>query len=138
MRAILALLVSAATACAVNLAWDWNTEDYLGGYRIYWGTVQGKPDHIFDVGKVNAAVLQDGGFTPGYKVYFVVKAYNTENKEGLPSNEVSVLIPSPPSDLRFKSVWAPKAPAGYAIWGWRLGGQYVKGGTVVEAVYSKQ
>jgi hypothetical protein len=88
LAALFFALVSHAEAVKeVSLAWDPNTDADVSGYHLYYGTASGNYAESVDVGRrTNARVpnLQEGE-----TYYFVVKAYNSEGVESLPSNEAT-------------------------------------------------
>ncbi len=59
----------------------------LGGYKLYYGAASGVYDHSVDVGNVTSYALT--GLKQGQTYYVVVTAYDTSNREGRYSTEVS-------------------------------------------------
>jgi len=84
---------SPAFAAQIKLAWDPNTEPYLAGYKMYYGTASRSYGTPIDVGKVTQYTLT--GLTAG-KTYFVaVTAYGFSNNESGKSNQVSGVATNP-------------------------------------------
>ena len=88
-----------ADAGRITLAWDSNTETYLEGYRIYYGTSPGKHRDCVDVGKptefspgTTQYVLT--GLNRGTTYHIAVRAYSNYGGYFLQSelsNEVSAV-----------------------------------------------
>jgi len=61
MKVIIAILIILFTAIVfaddVTLEWDPNTEPYLTGYKIHWGSTSGNYTSSLDVGKVTTAII---------------------------------------------------------------------------------
>jgi len=78
---------SRVSGASVTLAWDANTDPYIAGYRVYYGTTSGVYTDMLDFGDLTAGTVPNlfGGTT----YYFAVTAYNTAGEEGPPSTEVS-------------------------------------------------
>lgn len=93
---ILWLCPVAATAGSLSLAWDSNTEEDLGGYKVYVGTASHTYSQIVDVGHVTAHTVTD--LLEGETYFSTVTAYDIFMNESNFSNEVSTTIPvtSPP------------------------------------------
>jgi hypothetical protein len=96
MKTLIALLFLVGKAMAVSLAWnadppttDVNTNPI--GYDLKWGTATGVYTTTLDVKKVNSASTP--ALPPG-TYFFVVTAYNAAGLQGLPSNEVSIVVPN--------------------------------------------
>jgi len=95
----LALLVSAASAATVTLAWNSNTEPHLEGYVIYRNTGSPGPpyeysdwlpeDELDDPLNPKVTIT---GLNEGLKYYFATAAYGTEGNESDFSNEVCVQV----------------------------------------------
>ena len=66
-------------AAQLTLAWNPNTEPYLLGYKVYYGTASRTYAPSIDVG--NMASHTFAGLTPGVTYYFAVTAYDTEHNE---------------------------------------------------------
>ena len=102
------LPLSAAAGANVTFAWDANTESDLAGYRLYQSSTSGSytfgPSHA--VASVPAGTesvtinVTDGTW------YWVLTAYDTDNNESAPSNEVTATI----DQSQF-----PNTPSGVAI-----------------------
>ena len=56
LLAILSLLVPAAHAGQVTVAWDPNPEPEVAGYKIYYGTSPGNYTESFDAGNATSIV----------------------------------------------------------------------------------
>src|ERR1041385_6764894 len=81
-----------ASASSVNLAWGAVSDPSLAGYKVYYSTASGVYTNFIDVGNNTTATVPN--LLPDVTYYFVVTAYDTNNLESLPSNEVSYLVPS--------------------------------------------
>ncbi|NKE72133.1 fibronectin type III domain-containing protein [Candidatus Manganitrophus noduliformans] len=76
-----------AMAADAFLSWDANTENDLGGYKVYYGTSSGSYGAPVDVG--NQTSFTVNGLSSSQTYYFAVSAYNTSGAESGYSNEVS-------------------------------------------------
>jgi hypothetical protein len=85
-KGILFFLSSASQAEIIGLTWDPNTDE-IAGYKVYQGRASGVYDGHTDVGM--QILHSTPNLLPSTTYYFVVKAYNREGIESLPSNEVS-------------------------------------------------
>ena len=96
----LAVLVSMpspyASAAAVTLVWDPNTEADVSGYRVYYGVASRNYTTDVDVGNKTSHTLTD--LEPGKHYYLAVTAYNSSKQESAYSNEVSYTVASFDSD----------------------------------------
>lgn len=91
---VLLLGIASAHAEQAILTWDANTEPYLGGYKVYYGTVSKNYASNIDVGKQTSYTVS--GLQGGVTYYFAVTAYDTSySLESGYSNEVSKQFPSP-------------------------------------------
>lgn len=81
------LLFGNVHALTVKLQWDPNTEPYLAGYKLYYGTASRDYSHTIDLGQVNS--YQVHNLQDGVKYYFAVTAYDIAGNESGFSNEVS-------------------------------------------------
>ena len=70
----------------VHLSWDENTEEDLAGYRLYYGEESGEYEKVVEVGNQTTLTLR--GLDPETDYYFVVTAYDVNQQESRPSNEV--------------------------------------------------
>jgi hypothetical protein len=72
----IAIILVAAFAFAddVTLEWDANTEPYLSGYKIHWGSTSGNYTSSLDVGKVTTVTIPN--IEPG--TIFAATAYATD------------------------------------------------------------
>jgi hypothetical protein len=76
----------------VNLAWDANTEPYLGGYTLSYGTESHAYSQSIDVGNVTTYTVDN--LQSGTTYYFAVSAYDTPKTSSSDySNEVSQTVP---------------------------------------------
>ncbi len=86
-----------ATQETITLSWTRNSEPSLGGYRVYYRTVQGTYSKVLDVGNVDRYTVT--GLENGVTYYFAVKAYNLAGQESPNfSNEVQATFYSPHID----------------------------------------
>jgi hypothetical protein len=83
----LILAPAAASAQAVNLAWDASTDTSVTGYVVKWGTQAGNYTWSKDVGPQTTWTVS--GLVPDQKYYFVVTSYAATGLSSVPSNEVS-------------------------------------------------
>ena len=80
-----------------HFSWRPNQEADLAGYKIYYGTVSGRYDHVVDMG--NPAVQGDtvqatvGGLAAGTPYYFAATAYDKYGFESDYSQEVAWVSP---------------------------------------------
>lgn len=91
---------------SVTFEWDANTEPDLAGYRLYQTTTSGQ--YTFGDGN-QVATIPAGTETvtlpdvPDGTYYWVATAYDTQELESGPSNEVSATLdtiaPNPPGNL---------------------------------------
>jgi hypothetical protein len=76
----------------IHLAWDSNTEEDLGGYRVHFGTYSGIYDHSIDVGMAasggNSTTYALMNLIKGQTYCIAVTAYDTSNNESDFSDEV--------------------------------------------------
>src|SRR4051794_22156479 len=89
--AVMTALAAAPAAAADTLVWDANREPDLAGYVVDYGFSPGAYIASVDVGNVVSWVI--GPFTPGYRYYFAVRAYNTSKMYSGRSNEVTWVAP---------------------------------------------
>ncbi|MBN2333898.1 MAG: fibronectin type III domain-containing protein [Deltaproteobacteria bacterium] len=125
-HAIIFLLVLFSSAgsvwadCAVKFNWLPNPENYVAGYKIYYGIVQGGP-YVSAVDVGIPALINDhyeatvSGLIEGTTYYFVATAYDANGFESEYCSEVvytcSVDGPLPPPvDLT-----PPSPPAGLGV-----------------------
>ena len=94
--------VQAATAHYTTIQWAANSEPDLAGYRVYQGTTSGVYGPSVDVG--NTTIYTPQNLQAGRRYYFVITAYDNAGNESLPSIEVSLQTPTPPSTLKIESV----------------------------------
>ena len=86
------LIACSAAGESVTLAWDASEGQDVIGYRIYCGFSSGERSSSLEVGPYLATVVSN--LKPGGTYFFVVKAYNREGLESIPSNEVEYTVPS--------------------------------------------
>jgi hypothetical protein len=88
------LLITCSRAQAqqsLTLAWNPSTNSNVAGYTVYLGYSSGDFTQQFDAGTNTSIVLK--GLVPGQTNYMVVKAYNSQDVESAPSNEISFIVP---------------------------------------------
>ena len=64
----LAPFISTADAARVTLAWDYNQEDDLAGYRLHYGNSSGNYSEVIDVGNNNRHTIN--GLSGGGNILF--------------------------------------------------------------------
>ena len=89
---ILSLLVSAAHAGEVTVAWDPNPEPDVAGYKIYYGTSPGSYSSFVNAGNITSMVIS--GLTAGATYYFAAVAYDGSGNESGLSNEITYAVPA--------------------------------------------
>jgi len=94
---LMLLIPCIGIAGSVSLEWDANTEADLVGYRVYFSSYSGFYFYGEGSGNLKATVYApDTSVTvsnlPDHRYYAVVTAYDTENLESGPSNEVTFTI----------------------------------------------
>ena len=98
LLAVLSLLVPAAHAGEVTVAWDLNPEPEVAGYKIYYGTHSGSYTSSVDAGNTTSILLS--GLQDGATYFFAAVAYDASNNESGYSNEITYAVPaaaSPPA-----------------------------------------
>lgn len=103
MKGFVLFLCAALNASGVILAWDYNSETNVLGYRVYWGSASRDYTSVFDVGNTNLVQLPT---LPG-TTYYAVTAYDLELLESDFSDEVFYTKPNTP----------PRAPLNLRISG---------------------
>jgi hypothetical protein len=88
---ILSLLVPAAHAGEVTVAWDPNPEPEVAGYKIYFGTTPGNYTVSLNAGNITSMVIS--GLEAGLTYYFAAVAYDSLGNESGFSNEISYVVP---------------------------------------------
>jgi len=88
---LLILMISAASAASVKLAWDQNPESDLAGYRVYYGTKSRNYSQHVEVGKSTTCMITD--LAPGTTYYFAATACDISNVESDYSQEVAYQTP---------------------------------------------
>ena len=83
-------------AQSVTLAWNANTETNLAGYRLYHGTATRSYSTNVAVAHP-ATTVTVTNLQAGTTYFFAVTAYTTEGLESDYSDEVSYLVPRPPT-----------------------------------------
>jgi hypothetical protein len=89
---ILSLLVPAAHAGEVTVAWDPNPEPEVAGYKIYFGTTPGSYTVSMNAGNITSMVIS--GLEAGLTYYFAAVAYDSSGNESGFSNEISYVVPA--------------------------------------------
>jgi hypothetical protein len=89
---ILSLLVPAAHAGDVTVAWDPNPEPEVAGYKIYFGTTPGSYTVSMNAGNITSMVIS--GLETGVTYYFAAVAYDSSGNESGFSNEISYVVPT--------------------------------------------
>jgi hypothetical protein len=95
LLAILSLLVPAAHAAQVTVAWDSNTDPAVTGYRVHYGTAPGNYTSHVDVGNVTSCVIS--GLSEGVTYYFAATAYDSSDDESDYSAAVNYTPPLAPA-----------------------------------------
>ena len=81
----------------VEIKWKKGTDEYVAGYRVYWGTVSGVYGADFNVGDTTAHVIRN--LTNGTTYFFAVTAYDLTGNESDFSTELKatpVAVPDNP------------------------------------------
>ena len=78
------LQVTAKTPSSITLNWTSSLSGDTAGYRLYWGTEEGKYTNVRDVGSSTKAEIT--GFSSNTVYYFQVTAYDNASNESLGSN----------------------------------------------------
>lgn len=96
-RSLLVFLVLAwpQVAAAITLTWDPNSEEDLGGYKVYVGTSSGEYGSPTDIS--NVTTYKPPGLQPNTTYFFAVTAYDLSGNESGFSNEVSALALAVPA-----------------------------------------
>lgn len=92
LLAILSLLVPAAHAGQVTVAWDANPEPEVAGYKIYYGTRSGSYTASLDAGNATSILLS--GLQDGATYFFAAVAYDASRNESGFSNEITYAVPA--------------------------------------------
>jgi hypothetical protein len=83
---------SPSSGGVIHLAWDSNTEEDLGGYRVHYGTYSGMYDHSIDVGMATSGSSSTTyslmNLVKGQTYCIAITAYDTSNNESDFSDEV--------------------------------------------------
>jgi len=95
LLAILSLLVPAAHAAQVTVAWDANTDPAVTGYRVHYGTAPGNYTSHVDVGNETSCVIS--GLSEGVTYYFSATAYDGAGNESDYSAAVNYTPPMAPA-----------------------------------------
>lgn len=85
------LLPSIVQAGTVEVTWKANTEPDLAGYRVYIGTVSGEYADPIEVKQPSCTVTLSP--ETGMLYYFAVTAFDTSNRESVPSDEAVCFVP---------------------------------------------
>jgi hypothetical protein len=86
------LTLNAPSSSSVTLTWNANSENDLGGYRVYRATTSGIYGVPIATLQGNVTTYQATGLQFGTTYYFVVTAYDIAGNESAYSNEVSKSI----------------------------------------------
>jgi hypothetical protein len=70
----------------ITLAWDFNTEPDLAGYKLYFGNSSRNYTQVIDVGMTDQFTIKD--LIEGTVFFFALTAYNQKGVESSFSNEV--------------------------------------------------
>jgi hypothetical protein len=92
LAVVLSLLVPAAHAGEVTVAWDPNPEPEVAGYKIYYGTSPGSYTAFLDAGSATSIVIS--GLQDGATYFFSAVAYDASNNESDFSNEITYALPA--------------------------------------------
>jgi fibronectin type 3 domain-containing protein len=92
------------TASQVTLNWTASTSKTVIGYNVYRGTLPGGESLLQS--SVAGTTFTDTTVAAGTTYYYVVTAVDPGNLESVNSNEVSVTIPLPPTNLMTSNVTA--------------------------------
>jgi hypothetical protein len=95
LLAILSLLVPAAHAAQVTVAWDANTDPGVTGYNVHYGTAPGNYTSHVDVGNSTSCVIS--GLSEGVTYYFSATAYDGSGNESDYSAAVNYTPPLAPA-----------------------------------------
>jgi hypothetical protein len=95
LLAILSLLVPAAHAGQVTLAWDANTDPGVAGYKVHYGTSPGNYTSHIDVGYTTSCVIS--GLSEGVAYYFAATAYDSTGNESDYSAAINYTPPLAPA-----------------------------------------
>jgi len=80
------LIAPVVYSAQVTLAWDYNQENDIAGYRLYYGNSSGNYSQVIDVGSNNQHNVS--GLQAGVTYYFAVTAYDSSNLESDYSKEL--------------------------------------------------
>ncbi|MCO5052448.1 MAG: Ig-like domain-containing protein [Verrucomicrobiae bacterium] len=86
------VLIPAAPAADVTLAWDASPDATVVGYRVYYGSVSGNYTNFIQVGNVTTAIVPN--LRAGNRYYFAATANDSDDLESPFSNEVGYTVPS--------------------------------------------
>ena len=78
----------------VILTWRASTSPVLG-YRVYRAANPTEPPGVVGVTPADVTQFTDLAVSSGHTYFYVVTAFNSVNKESVPSNKVSATIPVP-------------------------------------------
>jgi hypothetical protein len=94
MRSI-ALFLSIVSAPAAQLTWDELRHPDVVGYLLHYGPDPASPSQHVSVGNVTTATID--GLPIGSTIYFRCTAHDEFFAESGPSNQVSFVVPIPPT-----------------------------------------
>lgn len=89
--AVLTLWASIARADSTRFIWDPNPETDLAGYVLVWGSQSGVYTQSATIAPNVNTYQATYTCTPGSRMYFAIRAFNTSGLHSGYSNEVSVL-----------------------------------------------
>jgi hypothetical protein len=118
--AISLIMISAAFAKQIIIAWDASTDPNVVGYKVYYGTASKNYGPPVDVG--NRTTFALGGLSAGQTYYLSLTAYNSTGTESSFSNEVSGSAADHP-----QIIWSHTTTGANALW-------YMNGTTVTSVV----
>lgn len=78
---------------SVNIAWNASTSS-VSGYNVYRGTKSGGPYTKLNSGLLNVLSYTDTSVQGGTSYDYVTTAVNSNGKESINSNQVSVSVPA--------------------------------------------
>ena len=77
---------------SVTLTWDASTSP-VGGYRVYRATNSGDPPTLLTLTPPGTTQYTDNLVEAGRTYFYFVTAFDSANRESVPSNKVSVTVP---------------------------------------------
>ena len=103
---VFCVMALAASALALELAWNPNPEPNITGYELSYGTTPGSYARTIAVDSIPSATLTD--LLPGTTYYFSVRAVNSSGLKSAASQEISYQTPAAtaPHTLISRSTWS--------------------------------